>query len=62
VIELESYPTLTLKRCGKPSILHFFNVMFWILFFLCDIISGIGFKSFWLRLLGPEHQPLKKTF
>jgi len=31
-------------------------------FFADDIISGVGFRPFWLRLLGPEPQLLDGSF
>jgi len=31
-------------------------------FFVGDVVSEVGFKSFWLRLPGPEPQPLDGIF
>jgi len=31
-------------------------------FFVGDVISGIDFRPFQLRLLGPGHQPLEEIF
>jgi len=31
-------------------------------FFVGDIISGVGFRPFWLRLCGPWHKLLEEIF
>jgi len=42
--------SIALKKIGK----------FWVV--VVDIVSRVGFRSFWLRLLGPGHQPLDVIF
>jgi len=58
VVVLKSYSNL--KRCGKSSRLDCNEKNWKVLdlgLFVGDVISGVGFRPFWLRLpaLGPNH-------
>ena len=63
-------PSIVLEGCSnakkiwqvfKIALKNFFQ-SFEFQFFVGDIINGVSFRPFWLRLPGPGHQPLDGIF